>query len=259
MTTPAETRRPQSAEDCARLIEATYGSAGLDDASVLHVTAVWADPSEPLVTLRIGPETPRSARDRFALGLARARCDAILTTGRILREEPRLLHRYLDDAPGERALAAWRRAASGRATRPETAVLTGGHVDFGHPLFCDGAPVTIFTGQTAAAALRAGAPPNVRVVGDPDPGPRRVVEFLRGEGRSVSVEAGASTSAALYEPPALVEELMLSTFLAERLPDSVRGPHFELRGAAEAGLRLAGSCEIREPSGPWRFARYRVG
>lgn len=249
----------QSAEDCARLIEATYGAAALPAAAVLHVTAVWAAPSGARLTLRIGPASPRSPRDRFALGLARARCDAVLTTGRILREEPALRHRYLDEAAGEAALAAWRRATTGRTQRPETVILTGGNaLDFHHPVFHDGAPVTLFTGEPAAAALRPAAPSGVRVLDDPAPSARRAVEVLRGEGKSVCVEVGASSSAGLYDAPSRVEELMLSTFLGAELPEAARGPRFEMDRLAAIGAHRVGASELREASGSWRFERYRV-
>ncbi len=249
----------RSADDCTRLIEATYGDPALAAVSVLHTTAVWMDPSGRSLTLRIGPDTPRSPRDRFVLGLARARCDAVLTTGRILRAEPALRHRYLDEAVGDAALAAWRRAAIGRADRPETVILTGGAaVDFRHPIFRDGAPVTLFTGEAAAAALRPSAPPGVRVLGDPAPSARRALEALGGEGKSVCVEAGASSSAALYDAPPRVGELMLSTFLGEALPGALRGPRFEMDRVAAIGMQRVGSGEVREASGPWRFERYRI-
>ncbi len=235
-----------------------YGPASLDDVSVLHVTALWADPAGLPKTLRIGPSTPRSVHDRFALGLARARCDAILTTGRILRDEPTLRHRYFDDAAGDRALEHWRRENSGRTQRPQSVVLTSGReLDFAHPIFHDGVPVVIFTGEAAAARLRAAAPGTVGVVAHPNPGPRSAVDFLRREGHRVCVEAGATTTRRLYEAPVAIEELMVSEYRGAAIAAEVRGPEFE----AVALLRDAFCCvaegAVEEASGPWRFARYR--
>ena len=234
-----------------------YGGALEAEVSVLHVTALWENPAGGFATLRIGPETPRSVHDRFALGLARARCDAILTTGRILREEPTLLHRFLDDPEEDRVLAEWRREATGRPERPLSVVLTSGRaIDFLHPLFHDG-EVAIFTGENAAAALRAKAPAGVEVIGDPEPGPRSALAFLTRRGQRVSIEAGATTSAAFYEDPIAVEELMLSLYRGEKLPDSVRGPRFEAAALLDTAFRCIAEGSVEESSGPWRFARYR--
>lgn len=251
--------RLRSAKDCARQIEAVWGAEPGEGASTLHVGAVWADPSGGLKTLRIGPETPRSPYDRFALGLARARCDAILTTGRILREEPSLLHRYLDDEEGERALAQWRLETSGRPARPESVVLTSGRaIDFGHPIFRDGAPVTIFCGEESAQRLRRVAPDGVNVVAHPEPGPHSAIAFLLGRGgRVVSVEAGATTTRALYKPPIAVEEILLSTFRGECVAASVLGPAFPATSLLGTAFERIAVADIEEPSGPWRFARYR--
>ena len=66
---------------------------GLDRAlGVLHVAAVWETPDGRYRTLRVGEGAIRSASDAVVLSAARARADAIVTTGRILRDEPELMH-----------------------------------------------------------------------------------------------------------------------------------------------------------------------
>ena len=67
-------------------LEALYGVRELPRAAgVLHVAAVWAERPDRLTVLEITAQTPKSDDDAFALSLARARADAVLTTGAILR------------------------------------------------------------------------------------------------------------------------------------------------------------------------------
>ena len=61
------------------------------------MAAVGRDPDGEMVVLEINQSTPRSAHDRFALDLARARADVIVTTGAILRAEPRLAYELASD------------------------------------------------------------------------------------------------------------------------------------------------------------------
>ncbi len=246
---------PRSAGDIAARVESLYGAALEERPAVLHTTALWRDPQGGFRTLKIGPATPASETDRFALGLARARADAILTTGKILREESALRHRYLDDERGDRAFAAWRQRRLGRAQRPESVVLSGGRgIDWEHPLFHDGAPVWVVTDVAAAAALRDKAPAAVRIVGREKPGVRDTLDWLRDRVQCVCVEAGSSTTAALYTNPVLVDELMMSECRVETLPDEVKGPAFE---ASLEAFELLGRTERVEASGVWRFSRYR--
>ena len=83
-----------------RRVAALYGEVDWRGArGVLQVAAV-AD--RAWVAIAIGPAAPSSATDRFVLGFARARSDAIVTTGAILRAEPDLVHE-LSDRPGRGA------------------------------------------------------------------------------------------------------------------------------------------------------------
>lgn len=247
----------RSASDCAAQIEALYGPGVGRAPPVLHVTALWRALTGERHTLRIVPATPRSHTDRFVLGVARARADAILCTGKILREEPGLRHVYLDDPEEDRAMAAWRRETLGRADRPQSVVLSSGHgLDWRHPLFRDESPAWVYTGEVAASSLRREVPRGVRVIASAAPGVRAALSFLAGEGLRVAVEAGASTTRDLYRTPVAVDEVMLSEFLGDSVPVEVVGPRFEVSAILERDFYAAAAGESLESSGPWRFARY---
>ncbi len=237
-----------AARDVQRRIEALYGDVDLGaDAGVVHVVSVSEHAGE-LAVIRIGPRAPGSPTDRFVLQLARARADAIVVTGKILRAEPGL--RY--DLPPD--LLAWRRDRARRVQRPDLLVLTRGHdLDVAHPALHGWARPIAFTTEDAAPRLAQ----SMRAVGCADPSLRAAVAWALAAGaRTVSVEAGPSSSAPLYEAPVRVDELMLSEFLGA-LPPEVRGGALIRRDDLEAKLRLiAAPRTIEEGSGVWRFSRW---
>ncbi len=252
----------RAAARCAARIREIFEDDLQAPPGVLHVTAVWQDAGGRLFTLRIGASTPRSATDAFVLGVARARCDAVVTTGRILRDEPEVLHRLPDD------LAAWRRQRLGRREPPLTVVLTARHdVDLAHPLLARRALVV--TSRDAAPRLvarvrEAGRGDGIEVVGRTAPSLRDLLSFLREERglADVCVEAGPATTAALYTEPPCVDELMLSVYLGSALPRGVRGGAFLGPGVLERVFPEPESLCRRfrrdEPeSGPWLFCRHR--
>lgn len=251
--------------DCERRIAEIYGLAGpldlTDACGVLHVAAVGHDPSGTLHAIAIEPRSPRSATDLFLLNLARARADAIVTTGKILREEPRTTHAIGGTADEAAALTAWRRERLGKPSAPLSVVLTSGrNLDWRHPLFHQGTPVAVVTDAAAARALRAGAiPSGIEVVERPSPSLRDAIEVLRGERgcACVSIEAGPSTTADLYDPPPAIDELMLSLYEERDLPESLRAGRFvdETRLREIFARREAGAPR-REESGRWSFRRY---
>lgn len=203
--------------------------------------------------MRIEHDTPKSELDFFALNFARARADAIVVTGRILREEPGL--RYDLQGPGAlpEGLAAWR-AAAGLREPPLLVVLTSGRgLDLEHPAFHSWARPLIFTSVDAAAGL-AGGP--VDAVGVERPSLRGLLRHLAERGaRGVSIEAGPSTAVPLYDAPLGVDELMLSVFrgpLAERL----RAGAF--LSAAELDRRLP-AVNPAAHEGEWTFSLRRRG
>ena len=233
--------------DVEALAGAMFGNlALLDRAGVVHVTALHASPDGALYNLLVGPDSPKSAYDGFALQLSRARADAILVTGRILRDEPEL--RYALPEP----LAAWR--AGRTEARPKLLVLTTGEgLELTHPAL-DGtwADPVIFTGVEAAARLRSHA--HLTVVGHPQPSAAAAMAWARDEGaRTLVVEAGPSTTLELYHA-GLIEQLALSVFRGPLRPEA-RGARV-FANEAEIWQRLGTGTPpvvIDEGGGTWTF------
>ena len=222
-----------------------YGDVDLTAATgVVHVVSVVGE-DEPRV-IKIGPGAPKSATDFFALNLARARADAILVTGKILRAEPQL--RY--ELPAE--LARWR----GDREAPELIVLTSGRgLDPKHPALSGAwARPVIFTREDAAPAL---SETNLVVVGHPDPSPRAAIDWALSEGAAVvSVEAGPSAAASLYERRPLVDEVLLSEFRGAVTDDQLGGSPFSREQLQTHFRPDRPPHTIDEPSGPWQFTRW---
>lgn len=220
---------------------------------VVHVTSVWFDDEGRSYTLRIGPDTPKSETDRFVLNLARARCDAIVTTGHILRQEPGVHHEIPED------LLDWRRSVLGKPDPPQSVVLTGrDDLDAGHPLLVRASRALVVTSESAAAALalRFADEPRIEVVGRVETGIRDVLRLLGDRGfRSICIEAGPSTSRALYDDPVWVDELMLSVYLGTRLSAAVRGGEFLDSDTLARHFSVRGESVQRERSGLWSFRR----
>lgn len=240
------------------MLHGLWGHVDLErDAGVLHVVATWPC-DEGQRVIRITEQSPKSDTDFFLLNLARARADVILTTGRILREEPHLEYSLPPAwAPG---MLAWREAAMGRTTPPKVAVLTSGRdLDPDHPALHGWARPVIVTSQDAARALRPRLPGHVDVIGLKLPSAREAIAWARGAGATtVSIEAGPSTARALYADPAVVDELWLSEFLESDLAHALRGPIVFAKAPGSGLLQPVGPEGLRhEPSGRWRFSRFR--
>jgi riboflavin biosynthesis pyrimidine reductase len=219
---------------------------------VVHVAAVWDGPHGWEV-LRIGPDTPRSETDTFALALSRARADVIVTTGAILRAEPRLTY----DLPGGVGpnLHVWRRRRNRRSTPPTVVVLSrSGDIDPAHPALHSWARPVVLTGAAGAAATKV----SVQVVTRADPSVRDAIAWARGQGAAtISIEAGPTAARPLYEPPVAVDELMISVFAGPQLPDAARAGPFVVRGPDDVPLPQATApSRVDEPSGPWIFRRF---
>ena len=231
-----------------------YGQVPDNSASVVHVAAVWRAPGGDFITLRIGPDAPPSDIDWFVLSAARARADAIVTTGRILRAEPELVHDLVGETGA--ALHAWRQRALGRQHAPYVLVLTGGQLlDRAHPALHGWARPVIYTHTAAAQRMRAEGAGRLHIVGEDCPSLVGAITCLRGLGcRTILIEAGPSTGAALYRPDApAIDELLLSVYGNERLPASARGPAF-----VEPD-QIAGALPRRSPvyrDGDWQFMRF---
>lgn len=277
----------ESSRSLASRLETLFGP-GIDwrrETGVVHVTAI-GEPSR--AALAIGPEAPRSATDRFVLGFARARADVIVTTGAILRAEPRLVHRTAED-PGEAAAwARWRAEVLARPAAPVLLVLSAsGALDLAHPALCAAPRTIVWT--TAAGRERLGPVDAARVEivvpsrptaadrsprrgadGDAEGAAQAALEAaLRGlragaaagAPGTIVVEAGPRATAGLYASPesaGAVDELLLGIYAGGAF-DAVAGPRMppteRLADCFGAGPRS--SRWVEEPSGPWRFERYR--
>ncbi len=235
-----------------------YGDDALNDpAGVVHVAAVGREPDGELVVLKINQSTPRSGHDRFALDLARARADVIVTTGAILRQEPSLQYELASDKAD--ALHAWRMDQLGRPTPPLVVVLTGREdIDFDHPTLHGWAQPWIFTNVDCARALHNRLPQHVGLAGVPSPDLETLIDWARRrfDARSITIEAGPTTTRPLYqEGPGLVDELMLSVFEGT-IPTAARGgPFVSQQRLDETFARQHAGVPVEEDSGLWRFVR----
>lgn len=258
-----------TADDVDAALRRVYGANLASATGVVHVAAVWQAAPERHVVIAIGEGAPASAHDFFALQAARARADAIITTGRNLRAEPALRHALRGaSAPG---LAAWRRERLGKDRPPILLVLTSGrdlpvdHVALrGHPALRDAelhdaelhgaCTPLLFTSHEGAASL---PDTPVHIVSVAEPGIRAAIAHLGAVGcRTIVIEAGPSTAAALYEPPVLVDELLLSVFHGA-LPAHAQAGDFVAPAHIRAHLPHASAgFAVAEPSGPWQLRRH---
>lgn len=255
---PNASRAPADCDDAASVQTLARHLLGdeLPHAGVVHVTALWPDPAGELIAIRIGEDAPKSAHDFFLLQLSRACSDAIVVTGKVLREEPTL--RYRLEGPGSlsKGLAAYRSEVRGRGEAPRLCVLTGGRVDLAHPAF-DGAwarPCIFTTLEAKARIDDEAAERGIEVVGHARPSIRAALEHLRSTGAELTtVEAGPATSRGLYDPPVAVDALALSLFTGE-LPESARGGAYASLSTLESkvGARAL-ARRVDEPSGDWSF------
>lgn len=200
-----------------------------------QVVAAWQRRGDDgLRVLHINASTPPSPTDAFVLALSRARADAIITTGRILRAEPEV--RYTPAGPT--VLDGWRRDVVGLAAPPLLVVLTAQVPDFDHPALAGAPAVLVVTpaawpAEAEAEARRRGVEHRVM----PGVTLAATLAHLRDRGcRRTSVEAGPSTARALFQGPPLLDQLLLSTCRAPRLPAGVEGPLLARRADVEARL-----------------------
>lgn len=227
---------------------ALYGEPLGPARGILHVVAV-ARVDGALRVIRIGEHAPASPTDAFALTLARARVDAILVSGSVLRAEPALAYA----APPE-GFAAIR----GDRGPPWLCVLTErGALPPNHPVWSSAARLLVYTGP---AADLAGLPPHVEVVRVVAPSARAALRHLVEERAcaSVSVEAGPRVAVPLYDEPSMIDELALSVFEGALDPRAVGGAFVDERALATM-RRAGGPATVDEPSGRWTFSRYLRG
>lgn len=225
--------------------------------TTLHVVATWVHGKQRHV-IKIAEHGPRSDTDFFLLNLARARADAVLTTGKILRDEPQL--RY--DLQGEHAeaLHRWRSHTLGKADPARVLVLSSGRdLDLDHPTFSSWARPVVITSSAGKEHLEhAARTRDIEVVALANTSARAAVQWARDRGaRTVSIEAGPSTARAFYAKPLAIDELWLSEFAEPDLPHDLRGPTAvdDETLVAQFGHPRAIASRM-ERSGRWRFSRY---
>ncbi len=238
-------------------IAGVYGSRFEARPRLSHITALWEQASGPLRTIRINEHAPKSALDWFVLNASRARADAIITTGQILRDEPSLTYSLSGPNALERVLLRWRRERWGLSEPPWLLILTSGkRVDYTHPAFRGWARPVIFTSDQEASRYLADAP--CPVVSDATPDLVRAVQHLRAqrECSSVSIETGPTTSRALYEEPLALDEALVSVFKGRSLPTQAQGEPFVDLSELRARFSTESAQAHQEPSGPWSFYRF---
>ena len=244
---PADCR---CAADVDALARQMFGSV-LPFRGVSHVTATWEDPKDGSAwVMAIGEETPKSEYDFFMLNLARARADAIIVTGKVLRDEPTL--RYTLQGPGElpAALAEWRDVYAGRREPPLLIVLTSGRgLDPSHPALSGewATPIIYTSNEAELPELSA------RVVRSSTPSLREAIRWAKSEGAAiVSLEAGPSSVLPLYDEPPAIDELLLGTHHAQSIPPGIAVA--KLRDDESFGM---GTGTYRAES--WTFTREVLG
>lgn len=263
LTQPAPTIA--SAAEITASACALYGQVPVETAAVLHVLAVAESPGQTAHVLRITPSTPKCAWDLFALRLARARADAIVISGKILRDEPELT--YGAGASGE-AFASFRRKALKKPSPPRLIVLTrDSELPLTHPIFEGRWPVTIATTPETARTLRqkwSGAP---RIADVPTlwehaaPSLKAVITRVQdtfGPACTVSLECGPSTVAPLYdETPPCIDEIMLSEFRGNIASELLAGCPWRVPPEQSLYHEVAPPRHIDTVDGTWTFRRLR--
>lgn len=247
---------PASVDRAAR---ALFGSRIDTRPAVSHSFAAWkAEPDSPLTTIKINEHGPKSDLDFLALHIARARADAIIITGKILRDEPTLSFDLQADPRWGDALVQWRKRRWGLLDPPWLLILSGsGDIDFEHPVFRSEVRPLIFTSDRTASRKLADSP--CPVVADAAPDIRRAIEHLQltRECECVSIEAGPSTARALYERPMAVKELLLSVYLDPELDERARGAPLVKLSEVRRWFRSETSVTHRERGQHWTFYRLR--
>jgi riboflavin biosynthesis pyrimidine reductase len=245
---------------CRQRIQSLYSDDLRDDGGTIQAVSTWGDPKGASRVIAIGEEAPKSSTDLFVLGLTRSRADAVVTTGNLLRAEPRLTHLIEGPTETQEQLGAWRREFLRRDESPLSLVLTSGQaLDFNHPFFQTRNPCVIYTTEDSAERLRAPAQQRaIEVVGCKSPSLRGALTWLREqrEARTISIEAGPTTSLTAYKEPVAVQEILYSVYHEAELPEKARGPIFlGLDDLKTKGFQEVTRVTRQEQSGRWSFIR----
>ena len=256
-------------------IERLYGPGAIERfyaPAISHVTALWKNNKTGILSpLAITPQTPRNEDDDLALQLSRSRSDAIVTTGKILRDEEALLNNYAWGCsllPSEH-IHAWR-SAQGKDAPPYLVILSRGDIDFRHPVFSSSSlRLLIVTGPQGYHKLTTTqkAPTNLaEIISHERPSILSALEHLRAvkDCRHISIEAGAKTASQLYQgSTSLVSQLLLSEY-TQPLPATLQttGALFSSRSAMQGFFpeELQNKRPNKDDAldNPWVFSlRYR--
>jgi riboflavin biosynthesis pyrimidine reductase len=245
---------------------AIYGELSPAPTGVIHtVSAVRTrasasqhSPLGQLHVIKIEEAAPKSSSDFFVLNLWRVHCDAILTTGQILRAEPTLS--YAQQGPLALGLTYYREQVLGKTGVTKCAILTrGSQLPAEHPVFREssGLQLLVLTHPQHVAELQRLLEDRVEVVGLAQLDARGALDFLKRTGaHTIGVEAGPSVAGTLYAAPAVVEHLMLSICEAPIEARSVGGA-LPVDEELFAGLRLVSEVTRTEESGEWRFQHWQ--
>jgi hypothetical protein len=230
---PSELRTPDEVEAAAARI---FPGMPLSTTGVSHVAATVVREGRYEIFGVDHPRAPRSRWDRLVLDLSRLRAEAIVITGAILREEPRLSYAF--DPGWAGAFAALRRAL-GLRERPLLVVLTRAGVHRDHPALSSNVEGLVLEHAPSLA---------------------HAIEVVRGRGaRAISVEAGPSVARELYRDPASpLGELLVHRF-EDDLPDDALVGSFateaEVRGSLGPPRSAVGVRDGETSSVVERYAR----
>ena len=275
----------ETSEDIDARLETLYGIVDWRaQTGLLHVAAIESALRRVLIP---GSAAPPSETDRFVLGFARARAEALISTGAILRAEPDLVHTYAEDVRAQRAFEVWRAERLGLAAPPELILLSAsGDFPQDHPALRAAERGVVWTTPAGADRLgeRAGSL-DVRASDSAAGVLGEVVGWLRRQqrARTILVEAGPTAADAMYcggshEAPTKAsasgsagknrrhvvrcDELLLSRFESAPSADALGPPfisadrlqqHFGPPKSAWPSTRTGSAGE-----GAWRFERYRA-
>ena len=242
-----------TATDVERAAHALFGAPLRTRPALSQVTAVWSPGDGRNHVIEVDPRAPQSATDRFVLELTRARADAILTTGANLRAEPDL--RFDLTGPGSTALMRWRVDVH-ELMPPIALILTSGRdFDPEHPALKGPARVVLYVPRDAVDPIRKALTSFrwIKVQGVDRTDAREAIAWLRSERdvRSVSIEAGPSTSMPLLERD--VDQLLLSRYTGD-LDDELVAGEFLDDATLEATFERAASTSV--DAGGWIFERW---
>jgi len=243
-----------SATDVERAALALFGDSLRERPALSHVAAVWSPGDARNRVMKITDRTPKSATDLFVLNLARARADAILTTGANLRAEPEL--KFDLTGPGSGALMCWRIDVH-QLMPPSALVLTSGRsFDPDHPALKGPAHVVLYVPENVADDIRQQLKSFkwTKVHGVSKTDPVEAMQWLREtrDVKSLSIEAGPSTALPLYEHG--VDELLLSRYTGVLDDDLVAGD-FHDDAWLEANMKRASATLVDDDG--WIFERWR--